>query len=195
MLNDSCIYNWFVPSSLPAQGRCVGKHFSLASALLPCHLLKSSSVGKEMENKLRQQKRWQVRWGGTTCRKNVERKYTHVPGQRKQCMADESLIKEKKGGGGGTRLQTAEFQCTTWDRLFSPNWFCHVAVGEQLAKDAVVVSKENPQHVCSQHEHDQTGALVGLTEHTMWAPSVFRLQRLPSVAITCTSEVSKSVYF
>lgn len=158
---------WSVCSSLPAQSKCLGKLFSLASALL-CHLLKSSSRWKRNGGQIKTAKKMTSEVGRNYMQEKRWKKIHIQQDKETNGCLTKARLRRKKEGGERTRLQTAEFQCTTWDRLFSPNWFCHVAVGERLAKDAVVVSKENPQHVCSQHELDQTGALVGLTEHTMW---------------------------
>jgi len=61
-----------------------------------------------------------VRWGGTTRRKNVERKYTHVPGQRKQWMADESLIKEKKRGWWRNKAADSRISVHNMRQAFFP---------------------------------------------------------------------------
>lgn len=50
----------------------------------------------------------------------------------------------RKGVGGETRLQPEGFQYTTRDRLSSPNWLCHVAVGKRRSKAAVVRVKGKP---------------------------------------------------
>jgi len=79
--------------------------------------------------------------------KKQQKKNTHIH-QDKESRRDDwwklHYEGEKKAGSGWTRLQTEEFQSTTRDRLSSPNWFCHVAVGARLSKDSVVRVKGKP---------------------------------------------------
>lgn len=91
----------------------------------------TSEVGRNQRQKKQQKKK---------------KSHTHIHQDKEIKRGDWWKLdyEEIKGGSGGTRLQTEEFQYTTWDRLSSPNWFCHVAVGERLSKDSVVRVKGKP---------------------------------------------------